>query len=485
MSGVPIRLSTTKPDFQSLCLQLQLYLSTKDAWVDQQTSATGQSIVEAVASVGAFNQFAAEMNFREAFLYTAQRDSSIYACADLLGVHVQRKTPAKAPCIFQRTGNVSQPLLIPRLSVFQINNVNFFNRDPISFLPNSAVSNEVFLYCGDLRTQTFQGKSTSFQELSLNEPSFVVSDDDVYVIVSNTSTGESTAWTKSVDGLWIADSDDTVYYDRTNGLGDVVLTFGDGTHGVIPSLGLEIKITYAVTNGSTGNNGGSNLPVSYALDSNIKGVTSNAIVGGADEKPAFFYKVLAPQIFRARGRAVNPEDYQAIAASYPGVASAIVKAQRDIAPNDLRWMNIVRICILPAVNDAFANQEWLDFLAYFESRKHAAVDIQRYDPTKRDADVSIRVALRPTAIPGEVFPQIQEKIRALFARNLDALGKRIAVSDIVDAAIIADVDYVQVLQPTTDLFLTEAQDPQSAYVFWNLNSLNIELFYSERRLFNT
>lgn len=143
--SVPLQLSQTKPDFESLVLQLQLYLSTKGSWIDQQTSSTGEALIETFAAVGTFNQFAVEMAFREAFITTAQRDSSIYAGTDLLGVHVVRKTPAKVQVVLRRTRNTNIPLVIPRLSAFTIDGTSFFNRIPVTFQSGATESAEVTL----------------------------------------------------------------------------------------------------------------------------------------------------------------------------------------------------------------------------------------------------------------------------------------------------------------------------------------------------
>lgn len=481
MTGVPVRLSQTKPDFESIIFQLQLYVSTKGAWIDQQTSGTGQTLMEAVAAVGTFNQFAIEMGFREAFLQRAMRDSSIYAGTDFLGVHIRRKTPARCEVTFTRTKDIALPLLIPRLTAFQVDGRPFFNRDPVTFAAGSATSAPLRLYQGEIRTRTFQGRSTSFQEISLREPGFVVSDEDVNVYIVNTTLNERTLWTKTEDGLWIAKAGERVFYDRTDGDGDVLLMFGDGTHGAMPGIGYTIEVVYAVTTGATGNNGGSGLEVRYAANSDLKGLTSTALVGGADEKPASFYKALGSQIYKARKRAVTPSDYKALTSDYPGVAAVQVQAQKDIAPGDLRWMNVVRLCILPTNGDRFSDLEWTDFLAWIQDRKHAAVHIQKYDPERRDVSIKMLIALRPNAIPGEVYPQVEAAVRALFTKEINTLGKRIAISDIVTAAYEDDVDYVQISTPTADFYADPELDPQAPYVWWNLTSLEIDMTYSERR----
>lgn len=482
--SVPLQLSQTKPDFESLVLQLQLYLSTKGSWIDQQTSSTGEALIETFAAVGTFNQFAVEMAFREAFITTAQRDSSIYAGTDLLGVHVVRKTPAKVQVVLRRTRNTNIPLVIPRLSAFTIDGTSFFNRIPVTFQSGATESAEVTLYQGELRTQTFPGRSTSFQEITLNEPGFVVSDNDVYVYLVNPTTGERQSWTRTEDGLWIASSTDKVFYDRTDGNGNCLLTFGDGTHGQMPSIGYNIEVVYAITSGSTGNNGGSGLTAQYTQDNDVQGLTLGTVVGGADEKPAKFYRYLAPQIYRARRRSVTPGDYKAITISYPGVASAVVQAQKDIAPGDLRWMNVVRICILPQVGDSFTEIEWTDFLAWMETKKHAAIQLQKYNPVRRDVSIKLKIALKQNAVPGEVYPVVDSQIKSLFERDEDSLGRRIAVSDIIAEADIDAVDYVQIITPTSDFYVTTEEDLNAPYIWWNLVSLDIEMVYSERRQYN-
>ena len=481
MSSVPIRLSQTKPDFESIVLQLQLYLANKGAWIDQQTSGTGQALIESIAAVGTFNQFATEMSFREAFMRTAQRDSSIYAGADFLGVHVTRKTPAKVLVEMRRSKNIQMPLVIPRLSSFQIDGRPFFNRDPVTFSSGSAVSTELFLYQGEIRQRTFPGRSSPFQEIQMQEPGFVVSDQDVNVYIVNQTLGERTLWTRTEDGLWIAGPNANVFYDRTDGNGDCLLTFGDGTHGGMPSIGYTIEVAYAVTTGAAGNNGGSGLEVRYVGDTDVQGLTKTAVLGGADQKPSSFYRVMGSQLYRARKRAVAPGDYQALVAGYPGVASVKVRAQKDIAPNDLRWMNVVRVCILPYDSDVFSDIEWDDFLAWMQTRKHAAVQIQKFNPTRRDADVHLKLALKQSAIPGEVYPAVDAAVRALFAKQLDSLGKRIAVSDLVEAALIKDVDYVQVVTPTSDLYIDPSDEVDAPYIWWFLRNLQIDMTYSERR----
>lgn len=469
----PLTLSQVKPDFESIVLQLQLFLAAKGTWDDLLTSSTGETLIEMMGAVGAFNQFAIESAAREAYLETAVRDSSIYAIADMLGVRITRKSPASVDVILSRPTNVGI-VTLPRFSVLTVNGLFFFNRESITFNNGSFDSNPAKLYEGTVRTQTIRASATTFNKIYLSELGFIVSDSDLDVYLVNTATGERELWTQTTDGIWIAGPFDKVYYDSTTGDGDTALAFGDGNHGKLPTMGYNLEIVYAITQGSEGNNGQAGLKVEYPLNANITGMTTGIVSGGADEKPASYYSALAPYIYRARKRAVNPSDYKAIATDYPSVASVTVKAQKDIAPGDLRWMNVVRICILPKESDVFTTSEWEDFLLWFEKKKHAAIHIQTYDPTKVVVNIQVTLALDPSAVSADIIPTVTDALTALFEKTTTTLGRRIALSDITQACKIAGVDYVDIVHPVDD------QVAPDDYTYFSLGSLNVGTRYTER-----
>lgn len=477
LSGVPLKLTQTKPDFESLVLQMQMYLSQKETWKDLLLSSTGETLIELMAAVGTFNQFGIESASRETFLSSAVRDSSIYAITRMLGVRITRKSPASVTATLIRSDSTVYPRMIQRYNQWEINGSRFFNRDAIYFGAGESTV-QVQLYEGEIRTQTFEADSTVFKEIYLNEPGFVVSDRDVVVSVSNPNTGLMETWDSSDQGIWIAEANEKVYYDSTSGSGDTVLAFGDGQHGALPSMGGTISVMYVVTNGAVGNNGGSGFSVSKIDDETVKGSTVSPISNGSDEKPASYYKSLAPHLYRARNRAVNPPDYKAIASSYPGVASVTVQTQKDVAPNDLRWMNIVRICILPQHSDEFSTSAWTSFIEWFSNKAHAAVQILKQNPTKLEVDVAVEIAIHPTYTPADLVLIVENRIKAIFDKDLDTLGKRIAYSDIIDACDIDGVDYVNISTPSSDLV------PPSKLHYYALRNLTVTVKYTERVFYN-
>lgn len=572
--SLPLQLSTVKPDFESLLLQLQLYLRSRDTWQDLQTSSTGETLMEMMAAVGALNQFAIESGARETTLVTAVRASSIYAITRMLGVRIHRKSPASVTVDLRRAEtDVGVSVSIPAFTQFTVNGAKFFNRYPLMFgqgstkaaerlyygpikefftertfrldlnalnvsrlragdlfsllvnqggdagdtkaimflggnvgddlfslvegesdftdLGNSVrvsvLSTEAHLYEGVIAQETYTSDGSSFRQLYLTPSNFQVSDVDVSVSVK-AADGTLSAWSRINDGMWSAGSSDKVYYDSTSGLGETIITFGDGTNGAIPLLGNEIQVKYAITTGQTANNGLAELDVACTEYPWAQGITTSVISGGANEKPSNYYKFMAPLIFKARNRAVTDTDYLAVALDYPGIVSANIMAQRDIAPHDLRWMNQVQICLLPTDPklDALTRNEWDDFLQYMEAKKHAAVQIVTKDPTKQLAEIELTLALKVQYTVSSVLPAAEAAVRALFERQSDTLGRRIAVSDIVRAAMVPGMDYVDVNKCKLESDDVAVLDliPTDGTHFIALKTYQVNSTYSERDIYS-
>lgn len=571
-SSVPIQLSTVKPDFASLLLQLQLYLQTKETWIDLQTSATGETLMEMMSAVGAFNQFGIESALRETSLLHARRDSSIYAITRMLGVRIHRKSPASVGVDLIRT-DTSTSIVIPRFTQFSINGQDYFSRNPLSFARNAANAAEllfygvvkpidarsfrmnvsdlntsvlnmgdkflvtvnsgagygesrhiqymgpviggskftvvtgeadfteltaatrmsfynesVFLYQGTVQTDTFISDGTNFQQMYLTPKNFEVSDTDVKVVVVNPSTNIPSEWSNIDGGIWEADSQSHVYYDSTSGYGEAIIAFGDSEHGTIPPLGSRVQVTYASTSGSLANNGLTSFKVACPTLDWLTGVTTTVISGGADEKPASFYRQMAPRIYKARRRAVTDSDYEAAALDYPGIISAGAMAQRDIAPGDLRWMNVVQLCVLPIDTslDGLTDSEWGELKTYMFKRTHAAVYLRTLNPTRLDVELDITVALKAAFTSSGVMPLVEAAVRSLFARRADTLGRRITMSDIVYAAkSVEGVDYVDVDICRVRGTATSVNDliPPDKTNFLSLYSYLANVKYSERLVY--
>jgi hypothetical protein len=243
-------LSNTKPDFESFVSKLQSNLKNRESWTDLSLDSTGQTLIDYNAAIGTLDQWAIEKAFKESFLGTATRDSSIYACARMLGVRISRKLPGVQKCNLTRVNKVNLPITsaleISAYNQFYINDsIPFFNRTILNFIAANNELNSIQLNQGLVLTKTLISDGSPFLQVTLTSLSpFSISDSDVSVTV------DGNTWDTIQDGLWRYGINDTKVEDSTLGNGDVILQFGNGVNGKIPPSGSIIKITYVETLGS-------------------------------------------------------------------------------------------------------------------------------------------------------------------------------------------------------------------------------------------
>ena len=125
----PVDLAFVRPDYESIKQQLQSRLIEKGSWKDLIQAGVGETLLEFIASIGAFSQLSIQRSLQESMLDTARLTSSVYTIARMLGVHINRKTPAKVEVTLTGDGTYMQ---IPRYSQFEIAGVPYFNRTAIT-----------------------------------------------------------------------------------------------------------------------------------------------------------------------------------------------------------------------------------------------------------------------------------------------------------------------------------------------------------------
>ena len=60
---------------------------------------------------------------------------------------------------------------------------------------------------------------------------------------------------------------------------------------------------------------------------------------GADEKSTTYYKMFAPFMFRANGKAITVNDHIAICMTYPGISDVLVRTERELLETFRIWIN--------------------------------------------------------------------------------------------------------------------------------------------------
>lgn len=478
------KLSTVTPDFDKLHAELRALISSKNTWQDALPTSIGTAILDMFAGLGVQQQFALETAFREAFPDTAYRESSIYAITRLLGNKIARKLPATTSVKIQNP-STTDILNIPRYTELTIDGKKWYNKQQITLMPSQLGVN-IPLYQGEFRRKTFDLtgiNSSSYYEYILDEPGFGVSDTDLVVYIQHKTTNQVITFDIVSRALWEFGPDIPIVYESTLGNGDVSLVFGNGKNGLALTSDYDLIVEYIWTEGADilPSNPGVGVTFSVGLET-YKGETVSNINTGSSEKDSSYYKQYNGVLARSRRKGISKTEIKALVSTYPGVADSVILTQRDVAPYDLRWMNIVRICVLPdnvenwgGVNPNPKSIKWDQFRSYLEGKIHSALQIQTWNAEPVYVDIILEIGVYPRTDIPNLKQVLRDKINLLFKKTQGTLGHRLAVSDIIKTVNSeSDVDYVKVVRPTEDIV------PIDALHYVTLGSLALNVFLSER-----
>jgi hypothetical protein len=434
-------LATVSPDYTALRNALQAALLTKDAWTDRITSSTGQTLIDFIAAVGAYSQFSIESAFQEVFPESAKNANSIYAASEFLGVRTNRKLGATVSVSL----SAPAPITIPVFSQFLGGGTFWYNKTPLNVTttPTTFVLNQ-----GKIVQVSTPGLGTDFQSFVTAEDQFVVHDQDVLVKINNVNQFVSTG------GLWLRPSLDGVQ-NKTLPDGRMLLLFGNSIYGSKPSSTDTVQITYVVTQGADSNNlPVSGRPVNLESDSTVAGTFTTLPSGGASQSPFLVYKNVTPALFGAFDSAVTASQYKALPLQYPGVIDAAVFAQREINPNALAFMNLMKVCLLTTT--PMTAPEFDTFTDFFLSKTMASTRIIREDPIPVPIDVEVEVFCTNFSNLSEIKQKVENALTALFEPRQGIIGLDIYLSDIYDTIMDADdnIRYVRRILPTSDIIIS-------------------------------
>lgn len=436
-----ITLSTVNPDHADIVAQLQAALTSRNAWKDRLTTSTGQTLVEFIAAVGAYDQYSIESAFQECFPESAKNPDSIYAAAEFLGVRTNRKIGASVSV------SLSAPVAftIPAYTQFTGGGTFWYNRTPINV---GTVPANFTLFQGKIVRVTTPGLGTDFQSFVTEEKDFVVHDQDVTVTINAASQFVTT------DGLWTRPGQ-TGVQNKTLPDGKMLLLFGNSLYGSRPAATDSIAITYVVTLGEDGNNlPVIDRPVSTDAYSTVEGTFTASPSGGSDQSPFLVYKNVAPALFGSFNSSVTAAQYKRLPLQYPGVIDAVTFAQREVNPRALAWMNVVKVCLLTTT--PWTLPQWQAFEEFYLRNTMYSTRIYRENPVALNVDVTATVYCANFANLGDIQAKANAALDALFAPRQGILGLDIYLSDIYNAIMDSDanIKYVQLTSPTADVVLS-------------------------------
>jgi uncharacterized phage protein gp47/JayE len=354
VSNIPISVDYTSKDYYVLRDELIARVQDRiPEWTASDPSDFGVALIEAFAYMGDLISYYIDRNANEALITTATQRDSVINIAQTYGY-----TPAgyrQAFTLLTLSNTSAEAVLIPAGTVV--------SGEVIS---GDTVTTVYFTVDSDVTIDPQVGDVPGTEDVSALEGRFVtiVSDNaNIYGELIGTSTGLPNmsfelGEVPSVDGtteLYVQDGDvyskwtqvqhlldngptDLVYQVNTDANNNVLITFGDGVSGVIPTIHSEIRANYMVGGGLIGNVPSDTLvDIVYvpglstnettALQSIITVTNADSAIGGSDPETTNQIRVSAPASLRAANRAVTLQDYADLSLSVSGVGKANAYAE--------------------------------------------------------------------------------------------------------------------------------------------------------------
>lgn len=431
--GTQLTVSDMTYDFDEFVSQLEAAAtSTNGPWAGTLTTQTSQTLIETASAVGAYLQTQINFGIQDAFPDTAQSDEAIRANTQYQGVRMTRKLPAGVTVSIQSPVN----LVIPQFSQWTVGGM-YFNRDSITLV--AGVAQNITLFQGQIKQFNVTGSGNDFQTLILPDTDFAVSDQDVQLAVDGAVIPRATN-----QALWNYRGQEA-YADMTNDIGRAVLAFGSSLFGYVPGVNDTILVTYAVTNGASGNSQvllGTNVSVTGFPS--VTGTATANPTGGADERQASDYKTVIAGAFGTYASATTGNQYKGTVLDYPGIVDATTQAQRDINPGSKAWMNVIRVAALTSSPWTQAQKD--AYCKYLQGVTMFAPRFLWQDPIPLPRALKMNVYVLNTASIATCYASIQSALQAFFSPRRGLLGRDFYATDIaavVEAACNGQFDYMQ------------------------------------------
>jgi hypothetical protein len=416
-------------DYDSAKTELTRRLTAKSAWKDRVQSATGQIIVDLVAYLMDQDGYKIEREAQERMRRFARRRSSVVEGAENTGYTARRKT--SSVCTLRFT-SATVPVVIPA-------GVVCTSTGGVQFV-TTAGGTITGLYVdlaakqGVPKTLAFVSDGLPGQALTVPESGTgadAVEDDSLVVEVNGVE------WTE-VDTLFNQLSTAQVYTVTRKGT-FLLIEFGDGSNGAIPSVDLDIDVSWLESLGVLGNVAAL-AAVNSIVTTGYTGVTvenTDAAQGGEDEEETEEIRENWPAIFATGDRAVVASDYRAILQAYAGVAKAEVYGEQELLDGadsnpDYAWE--IKLVVVPTGGGTLTRTQEFALSSYLEDYKQVlGTAIEFVDPTYVEVDFKVKAKIAQNVSLATAQDNIEEALDDLLNFSDSDLGEALRFSDVTAA----------------------------------------------------
>ena len=284
-------------------------------------------VISMFAAIAEVLHYYIDTKAREFFLGTARRYSSLQALGRLVGYYPHGATAATTDLVLTRvTGLNTSHVIAAGTTITTDDGTVWMVANQVRVLAN----------VGLIRIPLIQHRSFNLDSLlsidvtnahSTNVPSGSIPSGEQYEHGTLRLSIGGEQWTL-VDTFAYSKPTDNHFRVEMSDAGDIVIVFGDGTFGKIPTGNISSAACY-ITKGSNGNiDAGAITKVPSPLSNSVwKGSNEFAAAGGTDYETLESMRERIPLQARTQGVAITKRDYEDLALSVPGVAKAKVDYQ--------------------------------------------------------------------------------------------------------------------------------------------------------------
>ena len=273
---------------------------------------------------------------------------------------------------------------------------------------------------------------TPGQMFSLKEKEVDPTTVEVYV-----DNGDEFEQWRLVENIRDSSSGDKVFSVTVNSVNQVVVNFGDGISGAIPTSEAMIKVRYIAGGGSIGNVGARTITTvgsipgytpaeQAALRAKITVSNSSAAAGGANPETNDSIRYNTPRAIRSLNRAVTLEDFANLALTVPGVSKANATATNRsnvtvyVAPTQSDATDLFP-GLIGDITTTTERTTQLDYLLttavpdFLNDKKSIGTTVTYAQPSYSNVTLAVTFAILPQYSPAIVEANIKTAITSDFS----------------------------------------------------------------------
>jgi Baseplate J-like protein len=463
-------------DYNSLLNSMQQLVATKlPEWKEYKHEADfGNILLQLSSHMGDIIGYYQDRVVNESFLGTAQERTSIIHHLRLIGYTLATAAPASAVLQVTVPGTVVIAVTINKGDAFGTKSqkdkpsvrfeytgetgltIDFNDPSQYELINGKKIFTGIPIEEGRLIKEEVIGISdgTANQRFQLVHPRLILRSLGVSNSISKDTTlvsflgmtpqewtlQESLAFSRESQHDYVIEIDDQ---DRA------FVIFGDGDFGAIPSAGSELRVSYRVGGGESGNvvaeSIGSIIAAPQLALLGAKVSNPAAATGGADRESIQHAVNHAPSVFRSLKRAVTAEDYKALALDFKGVGK--VRAEKK------NW-NTVTLYVAPQGGGYISDVLKQNLLAYFEDKRPLSTMVEVEDVDYVKIYISADIGIESYYSSQDIFDKVSTSVSDLLAFDNVDFGQTLYLSKFYEA--------LEAIEGVASVFISEFRNPDDA-----------------------